>query len=127
MEKLLYVIPSTSPALPREAPTLAQHTRGLTLLTPIAEHPARAAGVLIVWLACLDRRMAFEQALRTLTPGADGYLVTESVIREARGPVAQHSEATLVLLRHAPQLGQAEFRERLACSLSPTLDQRASS
>jgi len=128
MEKLIYVLPSASRgSLAGTAPELAEHTRGLTLLMPKnAPGPSQSfAGLLCVWMACLDRRASFEQALARIAPGADAYLVTESMIRDARGPVAQHSEATLVLLRHAPQLGQAELRTQLASTISRAVEQDA--
>jgi len=131
MEKLVYLVPAhpekdSATLLAHHLTRLAAHTCHLTLLTPTSADAGELgiSGALCLWLPCLDRRVAFEAVLRELVPSVDGYLVTESVLREGRGPVAQHADVTLVLLRQAPKLGQAELRERLA-QVSPALAELA--
>ncbi len=145
MEKLLYLLPSSGSELELEGATapadeelrsklssLAEHTRGLTVLTTLHHrHQNEADGAagwaaLFVWLTCVDRRIAFEHALSDLRLRADGYLLTESIIHGARAPAAAGRHATLVSLGQVPQLGQQELRVRLA-ALSSSLRARAAS
>lgn len=127
MEKLTYLVPSATSrervrALEAQLPQLSVHTRGLSVVTPVTEEAQTAsfAAALFVWVACIDRRLAFEHALSDFASEVEGYLVTESVVHGARATLPAQRDVTIMTLQQAPQLGQSELRARLA-ALSPML------
>jgi len=137
MEKLCYVLwkpPALSgPAftetlLERVAPRLlAADVRGLSLLAADAEAEAVArarithmadpiAGMLCVWLDCVDARPLVESALAPHVARAAGYLVTESVPlanQTHRAPLGQRTPGITMLacLEKPERLDEVEWLE----------------